>query len=121
MTEYQNVAKERDNFAIRIGQSRAVDVDNLRLQIDQLKSELDTAIKAKENLQRQMLDDGMSKSTIESFKAKAAAYDALDGVGFLVNTSITGSYENKTQVINGYLLFFHYLKKVLVQKLYLNC
>ena len=77
MSEYQNVAKERDNFAIRIGQSRAVDVDNLRLQIDQLKSELDTAIKAKENLQRQMLDDGMSKSTIESFKAKAAAYDAL--------------------------------------------
>ena len=77
MSDYQKVTTERDNFAIRIGQSRAVDVDNLRLQIDQLKADLEKAIKEKESLQRQMLDDGMSKRTIEEIKAKAADYDKL--------------------------------------------
>ncbi|MDF2869746.1 MAG: S-layer domain protein, partial [Anaerocolumna sp.] len=36
------------------------------------------------------------------------AYDALDGVGFLFNTTVTGNYENETQKMSGYLLFFQY-------------
>ena len=48
-----------------------------------------------------------TKKTIE-FTLSEAPYDALDGVGFFVNTSMTGSYKNHTQVINGYLVFFQY-------------
>jgi hypothetical protein len=36
------------------------------------------------------------------------AYDALDGVGFLFNTTVTGNYANETQKMSGYLLFFQY-------------
>ncbi|BCK00776.1 leucine-rich repeat protein [Anaerocolumna chitinilytica] len=35
------------------------------------------------------------------------AYDALDGVGFLFNTSVTGNYPD-TQKMSGYLLFLQY-------------
>ncbi|MGN0153798.1 MAG: InlB B-repeat-containing protein [Lachnospiraceae bacterium] len=48
-----------------------------------------------------------TKKTIEFTIEEKQAYDALDGVGFLVNTSITGaSYIN--QKINGYLVFLQY-------------
>lgn len=36
------------------------------------------------------------------------AYDALDGVGFLFNTTMTGTYSNNTQKMSGYLLFLQY-------------
>lgn len=48
-----------------------------------------------------------TKKTIE-FTLSEAPYDALDGVGFFVNTSITGSYKSGNQVINGYMVFFQY-------------
>ena len=48
-----------------------------------------------------------TKKTIE-FTLKEDAYDALDGVGFFVNTSFTGNYQSGDQLINGYLVFFQY-------------
>lgn len=36
------------------------------------------------------------------------AHDALEGAGFLFNTSVTGSYEDKTQTMSGYLLMLEY-------------
>lgn len=48
-----------------------------------------------------------TKKTIEFTIQEGAAYDALDGIGFLVNTSITGTYDSG-QKINGYLVFFQY-------------
>lgn len=36
------------------------------------------------------------------------SYDALEGFGFLINSSISGSYANNTQVLNGYLVFMKY-------------
>lgn len=36
------------------------------------------------------------------------AYDALDGVGFLFNTTMTGNYSDNTQKMSGYLLFLQY-------------
>lgn len=77
MGKLQTISRERDDLAIRIGQSRFVDVDNLKLQIDQLKSDLETAKKEAERYKHQILDDGMSKNTIESYKAKASDYDDL--------------------------------------------
>ncbi|MDD5828774.1 MAG: InlB B-repeat-containing protein, partial [Lachnospira sp.] len=52
-------------------------------------------------------DTQSTKKTIE-FTLAEEPYDALDGVGFFVNTSVTGSYSSQTQVINGYLVFFQY-------------
>lgn len=52
-----------------------------------------------------------TKKTIEFTIQEGAAYDALDGIGFLVNTSITGTYGSSSpnnQKINGYLVFFQY-------------
>lgn len=77
MGKLQTISRERDDLAIRIGQSRFVDVDNLKLQIDQLKSDLETAKKEAERYKHQILDNGMSKNTIESYKAKASDYDDL--------------------------------------------
>lgn len=52
-----------------------------------------------------------TKKTIEFTIEEKAAHDALDGLGFLVNTSITGdSYS--TQKINGYLIFLQYTGSV---------
>lgn len=48
-----------------------------------------------------------TKKTIEFSITEGSAYDAFDGYGFLINSSITGSY-NSNQIINGYLLFFQY-------------
>ncbi|MGN0375336.1 MAG: hypothetical protein ACI4EN_07540, partial [Butyrivibrio sp.] len=48
-----------------------------------------------------------TKKTIEFTIAEGSAYDALDGIGFLVNCSITGSYSG-SQYINGYLVFLQY-------------
>lgn len=49
-----------------------------------------------------------TKKTFEFDIEELVAYDALDGVGFFFNTSITGSYANNTQIISGYLLFLQY-------------
>ncbi|MGI6665395.1 MAG: Ig-like domain-containing protein [Christensenellaceae bacterium] len=46
--------------------------------------------------------------TFEFDIEEQVAYDALDGVGFLFNTKITGSYTAGTQTMSGYLLFFQY-------------
>ena len=43
----------------------------------------------------------------ERADGSTTAYDALDGFGFLINSSITGQYASG-QVIDGYLLFFQY-------------
>jgi len=51
-----------------------------------------------------------TKKVVEFTIAEMSAYDALDGMGFLINSSITGTYGSTAdpQVINGYLLFFQY-------------
>lgn len=48
-----------------------------------------------------------TRKSIEFTIYEGVAYDALDGIGFLVNTSISGAY-NSNQYINGYLVFFQY-------------
>lgn len=48
-----------------------------------------------------------TKKTIEFTITEGSAYDAFDGIGFLINASITGDYPS-SQVINGYLLFMQY-------------
>lgn len=48
-----------------------------------------------------------TKKTIEFTIQEKEAHDALDGLGFLVNASITGN-SYSTQVINGYLIFLQY-------------
>ncbi|MDD6070868.1 MAG: InlB B-repeat-containing protein, partial [Clostridiales bacterium] len=60
-----------------------------------------------------------TKKTIEFTIQEKEAHDALDGLGFLVNTSITGTtYSNSSdtaetnQVINGYLIFLQYTGSV---------
>ena len=49
-----------------------------------------------------------TKKTFTFDIVENTASDALDGVGFFINTEITGSYTAGTQVLNGYLLFFQY-------------
>lgn len=49
-----------------------------------------------------------TKKSFEFAIEEMVAYDALDGVGFLFNTDITGSYESGTQTMSGYLLFLAY-------------
>ncbi|MDR1069746.1 MAG: MBG domain-containing protein, partial [Gracilibacteraceae bacterium] len=52
-------------------------------------------------------NDQATKKTFEFAIQEDLAYDALDGVGFLFNTDITGAY-GAGQKINGYLLFLEY-------------
>lgn len=52
-----------------------------------------------------------TKKTIEFTVTEGEAHDAMDGYGFLVNSSITGDMltsNTNAQVINGYLIFFQY-------------
>lgn len=57
---------------------------------------------------RYLPNDQATKKVFEFAIQEFLAYDALDGVGFFFNLDITGSYENKTQVMSGYLLFLNY-------------
>ncbi len=49
-----------------------------------------------------------TKKTFQFDIQEGVAYDALDGVGFLFNTGVTGSYLLGTQTMSGYLLFLQY-------------
>jgi hypothetical protein len=52
-----------------------------------------------------------NQKTLKTFEfsiAEDRAFDALDGVGFLFNTEINGSYTTGTQKMSGYLLFLQY-------------
>jgi len=53
-------------------------------------------------------NDQATKKVFEFAIQEDVAYDALDGVGFFFNTSITGSYASKNQTMSGYLLFLSY-------------
>ncbi len=53
-------------------------------------------------------NDDPTKKTFQFDIEEGVAYDALDGVGFLFNTEVTGSYESNNQTMTGYLLFLQY-------------
>ncbi|MDF2589123.1 MAG: hypothetical protein K0S41_2964 [Anaerocolumna sp.] len=53
-------------------------------------------------------NDDPTKKTFQFDIEEGEAYDALDGVGFLFNTNLTGSYTANGQLMSGYLLFLQY-------------
>jgi len=58
---------------------------------------------------RYLPNDQKTIKTFEFAISEDIAYDALDGVGFFFNTSITDSgYNSNTQKMSGYLLFLQY-------------
>lgn len=77
MEKYQKALRERDDMAIKVGQARVSNVEALEAQIEYFKAELTKAQKEVERYKNQILDDGMSKSSIEEYKAKALEYDRL--------------------------------------------
>ena len=55
-----------------------------------------------------LTNDDPTKKTFQFDIEEGEAYDALDGVGFLFNTAVTGNYESNNQTMTGYLLFLQY-------------
>ncbi len=55
-----------------------------------------------------LTNEDPTKKTFQFDIEEGEAYDALDGVGFLFNTEVTGSYESNQQTMTGYLLFLQY-------------